>query len=1445
MGGDCVLNTDKQAVKAIADAIMKAINVSVDQNNKSYVDNSIRNYSGSGNASGSFSGTIPASRISNLYTTVAGYIINAKTASSDGDIIAGKIIGAIGDVADTQITNATFRSAQISDLKAGVANIVHLTTDTAQIQDADIRKLRTDIADVGLANIGQANIGYGQIKDLSTDTAIIREGLSNKLYIDRLAVSEANMVSLTAGEIMLKNSAGNLVRIVVDATTGTVSTETVTFDGDDVLDSNSLSGDRVKNNSLGAGKIVESSITTRELNVSSIFADSAIVRQLIAQNIDTATLFANTGFVNQLYTNTIRAANAGTDIDISRNSQITVLKNRIGLVVEDSSTSSSVVLTPGMIDAVSDQIDVKASTIDLSANTSIDARVQTVIDQNIYYRMDMTSTSDILSDRVTSTTLSVVLYRGNTDITSTASASNFVWKRKSSDTSGDTAWNNSHSGMKSVTITQTDVLYNATFECDYIVDNNVLATASKGIIDTNDGKTLDVSLGTNLPVTQIYDSDMDLYTPNWTINALVITPTVILNGVVIENTDSRLSVIWKRRAIDGTESNLGTGETVNNKVLTVNANTLANVTGGMIAYVAKASYTNADSTVINAEESITYTLMRTAESATAITISIEGEQAFKYAQGSTTPYPTKIKLVANAIGCSVVEWYYKSSNGNWVVYPDNTDTPIAADNELYVHDSDPVFTNDVATIRVETNISGIYDIHSVYKVRDGEDMGIKGDPGENAYAVFLSNENITFAADKDGKIAATTVNCNVVAYNGTTKVTPVVGAVSGAPTGMTITTGSAVNNEIPITITVSANATLGGEGQQFGQLIVPITSPVVTNLNITWSKVNTGATGGKGDKGDPGDTGASGVVLSLYAPNGTVFSNGTGNLTIQASAYSGSTSLNTSTASFTWQQYSSGSWVDISGETGMSIIVSGSSISGTGSFRCTMVYNRVSYYATISLTDKTDNYQAIIESTGGSIIRNNTGSSTLTCRLFQSGKEVDASGSLYTCWWSKIDKNGNAVNWSNGAVRKAGKSINITSSEIDKKTVFVCEVEDQTAPTAERLKATAQYTIVDLDDPIISSTQPSNPEIDTIWVDTSVTPNAMKRWDGTGWVVVSNVDPAAIENRFTTIETSITEQGGQIALKASQESVNSLGGRVTSTETQVANLTTQYNGIALVVAKKSSNYRQEATPTDANAGDIWVIPSTGKEYQAVLNEDTIQWVEVVSQEFAQLVVKVNGIDSTVSDLSGDVSQISQKADKIDWIIASGTSASNMSLTQNAYTLIANNIDLSANNTVRITSAGQISASAASGIDLSSNDTVRIISSNQISAAAVNGINLATNNSLNIITGGLQSNISSTQSALDDLNIDYRETKSTIDKWFSFTDDGLIISQPEYTDESGVDHPSSIWSTVTDNIGYHIKRKDMEEYVGSFYRDRLKIQNLEIGKTIMRASSKGGIVWTGA
>ena len=584
-------------------------------------------------------------------------------------------------------------------------------------------------------------------------------------------------------------------------------------------------------------------------------------------------------------------------------------------------------------------------------------------------------------------------------------------------------------------------------------------------------------LGSNQPRTQILDVNANTYAPDWTTTAgkLTITPVVYANQTAIALSNSALAITWKRKEGSSSEAALTTGEAASANVLTVSANKLSSVASGLITYIAYVTYTDPDTGLpINATADISFALIRTGENAKSAWIS--GEQVFKYATSGGTPTPAQITLTANLQNVTMAKWQFKNSGGTWADYPTTADNATITGTTLVVKPTHAIWVGDAATIRITTSDANIGDTTSIYKVTDGT-AGTPGSAGQSASIAFLSNENVTFAGNAAGQVAATTVTCNVVAYTGTTKVTPTVGTVGGAVTGMTVTKGSASSNEIPISIAIAANATLGGAGQMSGRLTVPITSPVSTTLYINWSKVNTGAAG---------SAGANAIVFSIYAPSGTVFTNGEGTLTIQTAAYNGATPI-TSGATYAWAKYASGSWTTISGQTAPSLSVAGSTVTGMASYRCTMTYGGKTYQDVITLIDKTDNYQLDIDSTAGDIFKNTIGETVLIARLWQNGAEVDAlksttysvtapasptTGMFYykivktapatalmrysgSAWvdvtsdathghskgytWYRRDKDGNALD--GGAAFATGKVIFIDGDDVDSKTVFVCEAE--------------------------------------------------------------------------------------------------------------------------------------------------------------------------------------------------------------------------------------------------------------------------------------------------------------------------------------------------------------------------------------------------------------------
>lgn len=364
-------NTERQAVKLMADEICRAMKRMSDENNRSYVGKQ----SGGGSSSQSFSGIISVSQISNLGSYISGLIGGAQSNAAT-DPNAQLIFSAISGIADLRVENATITTAQIEDLYASYGEFLHLVADRAEIGELNVEQIRADIAEMGIANIDSADIGFAQIKDLVSNTAIIREGLGGKLYIDRLAVTDAQILSLTTGNLIVQSTDGKLYSVYIDED-GEIHTELRVMSGDDIAEG-TIEGSNIANNTITGALITENAITARELNVSKIFADDALIGAIKAGNIDTATLFADDAFISKLTTAIIQSPSIGENIDISKNSSISLTNERLSLMVESESNESKIILTDKMIQAIGDKFKIIADIIDLSGNDTITLTVKKV-----------------------------------------------------------------------------------------------------------------------------------------------------------------------------------------------------------------------------------------------------------------------------------------------------------------------------------------------------------------------------------------------------------------------------------------------------------------------------------------------------------------------------------------------------------------------------------------------------------------------------------------------------------------------------------------------------------------------------------------------------------------------------------------------------------------------------------------------------------------------------------------------------------------------------------------------------------------------------------------------------------------------------------------------------------------------------------------------------------
>lgn len=98
----------------------------------------------------------------------------------------------------------------------------------------------------------------------------------------------------------------------------------------------------------------------------------------------------------------------------------------------------------------------------------------------------------------------------------------------------------------------------------------------------------------------------------------------------------------------------------------------------------------------------------------------------------------------------------------------------------------------------------------------------------------------------------------------------------------------------------------------------------------------------------------------------------------------------------------------------------------------------------ITLKDMDDPVMLVVDSTGGNIIKNGAGSTTLTARLFRNGEEIDVGGTQYNYKWTKWQDNAMVPNFGGTGISfKTGKSLAVGSADVNLKTTFKAEVEDK------------------------------------------------------------------------------------------------------------------------------------------------------------------------------------------------------------------------------------------------------------------------------------------------------------------------------------------------------------------------------------------------------------------
>lgn len=293
------------------------------------------------------------------------------------------------------------------------------------------------------------------------------------------------------------------------------------------------------------------------------------------------------------------------------------------------------------------------------------------------------------------------------------------------------------------------------------------AFGSITIVDMTDVGQFTTVPMSNAGIVMIYDPNAlsNRYTPS----TITLTPYTMYGGVVVANSDTKISYSWYKRtggaAFDYT--NPGTVTSTNTSVSVASTDFSNN--NKIVTYYLKAvyQYTNNSSDKVTAWGQFSVSLVEQASNIQDI--EINGEHLFKYKYTTYGGNPiidgnTSVDLVATCTSnVAVHNWYYWDSTiatpGYVVINPNNPPAGITVNGDTCtVSHTANIFTDNKAKFKVTahrtdattTELTSVYDEYEILKLYDGR----IGAPGEGTVVLRLTNEDQMIPCNGQGEPTA-------------------------------------------------------------------------------------------------------------------------------------------------------------------------------------------------------------------------------------------------------------------------------------------------------------------------------------------------------------------------------------------------------------------------------------------------------------------------------------------------------------------------------------------------------------------------------------------------------------------------------------------------------------------------------------------------------------------
>lgn len=194
-----------------------------------------------------------------------------------------------------------------------------------------------------------------------------------------------------------------------------------------------------------------------------------------------------------------------------------------------------------------------------------------------------------------------------------------------------------------------------------------------------------------------------------------------------------------------------------------------------------------------------------------------------------------------------------------------------------------------------------------------------------------------------------------------------------------------------------------------------------------------------------------------------------------------------------------------------------------------------------------------------------------------------------------------------------------------------------------------------------------------------------------------------LSKNLSTNYSTTSAMNSAIAQSASNitSSVSSTYATKKSVTDLQTNLTTNYSTTSTMnsaINQKADSITSSVSSTYQTKSDMKNYPTT-TQMNSAINQKADSITSTVSSTYATK----TELNNETSALENSISTVSQTANKINWLVKSGTSSSNMTLTDKVYSLVSSNINLTADH---INLHGYVTANNGFSIDANGNMTAQ-------------------------------------------------------------------------------------------------------------------------------------------